>query len=176
MLKLTDNLKDKIITATQRQLKSSGYAGTTIRSIAKECGIAVGTVYNYFPDKDTLIFASLMGGWLTTLASMKQQCEASENVVQGMRYIHGILEQYVNAHPWMSEYRSRLETATSDLFMRHKMMRDILDDILIELFERHGKHKDIHLCPLFAEIIILSVCSSDIEFASVEDIAERLFG
>jgi len=175
MLKIIDNLKDKIITVTQKQLKSSGYTGTTIRSIAEECGIAVGTVYNYFPDKDTLVSMSMMGDWLTTLASMKHQCGESENVVQGMRYIYDLLEQFVKEHPWMSEYRATVETATSDVFMRHKMMRGILDDILMELFEKHGKEEDVHLCPLFAEMIIVSVCSSDIEFALLEDIAKRLF-
>ena len=45
MARIIHNLSDKIISVTQSQLRTRGYMGTTIRSVAQECGIAVGTVY-----------------------------------------------------------------------------------------------------------------------------------
>ncbi|WP_323815471.1 TetR/AcrR family transcriptional regulator [Cellvibrio sp. NN19] len=44
-----------ILDATLRLLASRGFHGFSIRDVAKEAGIAIGTVYLYFEDRDDLI-------------------------------------------------------------------------------------------------------------------------
>ena len=48
MPKIIANVREQIIEVAKRQIEELGYENTTIRSVAKGCGIAVGTVYNYF--------------------------------------------------------------------------------------------------------------------------------
>lgn len=177
MSKLINNPKETILAATQRQLRTFGYDGTTLRSVAQECGISVGSVYNYFHDKDTLIQTSMMGDWLSVLASIKQQCNESADVAQGIRCIGELLAEFVKMHPWMSEYRSaKTPSGDFDLFRRRRMLHDILDGILSTLFEKHGKQADAHLCPLFTEMILTSVSSKTVTFDMVNEVVERLFG
>ena len=56
MPKIIENLLENLLAETRRELLDSGYESINIRTIAKNCHTAVGTVYNYFPSKD--IFGS----------------------------------------------------------------------------------------------------------------------
>ncbi|MCB1146412.1 MAG: TetR/AcrR family transcriptional regulator [Leptospiraceae bacterium] len=44
-----------IMDAALKVFADLGYAGTTIRDIIRESGLAIGTFYNYFPDKDAIL-------------------------------------------------------------------------------------------------------------------------
>lgn len=55
-MKARDERKiDDIYKATLKLVKASGLAGITMQSVAKEAGLATGTVYIYFRNKDALI-------------------------------------------------------------------------------------------------------------------------
>lgn len=49
--------EEEILRATLDVFRESGYEGTTIPAIARRCGISQGTIYNYFPSKEKLLFA-----------------------------------------------------------------------------------------------------------------------
>lgn len=48
---------DMILEATARVLVKHGYAGTNTNLVAEVAGISVGSLYQYFPNKDSLIAA-----------------------------------------------------------------------------------------------------------------------
>ncbi len=50
--------RDEILAAARRVFARQGFRGTTIADIAEEAGIALGTIYLYFPSKDD-VFAAL---------------------------------------------------------------------------------------------------------------------
>jgi AcrR family transcriptional regulator len=49
----------RIIAAARRLFDRKGYADTAMEEIADRAGVAVGTLYNYFPSKDELLLAIL---------------------------------------------------------------------------------------------------------------------
>lgn len=51
-----------ILEATLDVFREHGYEGTTIPAIAERAGISPGTVYNYFPSKEKLLFACARAG------------------------------------------------------------------------------------------------------------------
>lgn len=65
MPKIINNLEENILSAARRLVAEQGYAAVTMRAIAKECGIAVGTFYNYYPSKDAMLAACLLHDWQT---------------------------------------------------------------------------------------------------------------
>lgn len=50
-------LVEAILEATARVLSERGYAGTTTNLVAERAGVSIGSVYQYFPNKDSLITA-----------------------------------------------------------------------------------------------------------------------
>lgn len=46
--------RKKIIEATQKRIREAGFAGVSMVNIAKEAGVATGTLYRYFPSKQAL--------------------------------------------------------------------------------------------------------------------------
>lgn len=71
MPKIIENLEAKLIAEARRQIEESGYGAMTIRSVAKECGVGVGTVYNYFPSKEALIATHLLEDWSQCVAAIQ---------------------------------------------------------------------------------------------------------
>ena len=71
MPKIIENLEERLIEEARRQLEESGYGSLTIRSIAKGCGVGVGTVYNYFPSKDALLASHLLADWKQCVAAIE---------------------------------------------------------------------------------------------------------
>ncbi len=49
----------RIIAAARRLFDRKGYADTAVEDIAERAGLAVGTLYNYFPSKDELLLVIL---------------------------------------------------------------------------------------------------------------------
>jgi AcrR family transcriptional regulator len=47
----------RILTAARRLFDRKGFAATSMEEVAARAGLAVGTLYNYFPSKDQLLFA-----------------------------------------------------------------------------------------------------------------------
>lgn len=71
MPKLIENLKEKILAEADRQLQEAGYGTMTIQSIAKACGVGVGTVYNYFSSKDEILIACVAEAWMKRIETIR---------------------------------------------------------------------------------------------------------
>jgi AcrR family transcriptional regulator len=54
--------RESILEATLEVFRERGYEGTTIPAIAGRCGVSQGTLYNYFPSKEKLLFACARAG------------------------------------------------------------------------------------------------------------------
>ncbi|MSP97842.1 MAG: TetR/AcrR family transcriptional regulator [Betaproteobacteria bacterium] len=56
---LVEQRREQIINAATRLFSRQGYYGTTLQHIAREAAISVGLIYQYFRDKDDVLFLTL---------------------------------------------------------------------------------------------------------------------
>ena len=49
--------RERVLDAARRRFAREGFEATTTRDIAREAGIAAGTLFNYFPNKDAIALA-----------------------------------------------------------------------------------------------------------------------
>ena len=55
--------REGILDAAYRKAQREGIASLSIRAIAAECGVAVGSIYNHFPDKASLVTQVIERFW-----------------------------------------------------------------------------------------------------------------
>ncbi|MCP4897678.1 MAG: TetR/AcrR family transcriptional regulator [bacterium] len=52
--KAKQEVRERILTAGRSQFQRKGFEGTTTRDLSRAAGIAIGTLFNYFPNKESL--------------------------------------------------------------------------------------------------------------------------
>lgn len=172
MPKLIPEAKATLLAAAKQQLFAQGYAGFTLRGLAAQCDVAVGTIYNYFPGKEMLVASVMAEDWLSAIEGMRRGCAAAAAVEQGVRAVYeGIVAFTAEYAPIWAEYNG----APSGFGERHVMLRNQLSELLCALLTRLGRAEDAHLCPLLAETVLTAAMQKDIGYPMLSEAVKRLF-
>lgn len=78
MPKVIKDVKTRIITSATEQFDRTDFHSVDIRQIAKDCGIAVGTVYNYYPNKKSIMYAVFEALWSESIKKLDKLIDSSE--------------------------------------------------------------------------------------------------
>ena len=98
MPKIIENLKERLIAEAQKQIEENGYGAVTIRSVAKGCGVGVGTVYNYFPSKEALVATHLLEDWNQCVAAIGVTSANSDSPRPVAQCIYDHLKAFAGRH------------------------------------------------------------------------------
>ena len=98
MPQIIENLEERLIAEARRQIRELGYGATTIRSVARECGVGVGTVYNYFPSKDALVAHYMLSDWRFCIAAIEEASTHAQDPRPVVRCICDQLQSFSQAH------------------------------------------------------------------------------
>lgn len=90
--------REDILRASVALAKREGLPAVSIRGVAKECGISVGSVYNYFPAKTDLIAAAIERLWADVF-HQGDGCAPPESFVDCVRWMDEGIRQGVKAIP-----------------------------------------------------------------------------
>ena len=82
MPKIIENLPQRLLEEARRQCEELGYSNMNIRSVAKNCGVSVGSVYNCYPNKDALIAAFIQADWKECMEASKANFETAEDALR----------------------------------------------------------------------------------------------
>ena len=55
--------KEEILKTSRKLIQQQGWSGVNIRSVAAACGVSVGSIYNYFDSKASLVGATVESVW-----------------------------------------------------------------------------------------------------------------
>lgn len=72
MAKLIANIEDRIFISAKELFYEKGYDQVNMRGISKRANIAVGTLYNYFPNKNELYILVLENSWNSTFKKLEE--------------------------------------------------------------------------------------------------------
>ena len=76
MRKKDETLRDTLLDLAREIVSAQGPDALNIRTLAKNAGVASGTVYNYFASKDDILLALTEEYWQKTLLDMKGEIRA----------------------------------------------------------------------------------------------------
>ena len=72
MPKLIPQLEKQIINKAEKLFITDGFDGVSMRRLAAELDIAVGTLYNYYPNKTELFYSIMEQSWERTFGEIKE--------------------------------------------------------------------------------------------------------
>jgi AcrR family transcriptional regulator len=72
-------MEERLLDAAFRIFGERSFAATTMKHIAAELNISSGTIYTYFPDKETLFCAAVTRGWENFIDEMERIYTESRN-------------------------------------------------------------------------------------------------
>ncbi len=76
MRKKDDTLRNTLLNLSHKIADTEGIEAVNIRSIARKAGVATGTVYNYFSNKEEILLVLTEEYWRQTLAEMESSVTA----------------------------------------------------------------------------------------------------
>ena len=91
MKKKDEGLAEEILQIAQNLLNSQGIEKITIRAIAQKAGIATGTVYNYFSNKEEILFQITRSYWEKAFVEMEREL-FQEDFYQGLKASYALLQ------------------------------------------------------------------------------------
>lgn len=126
MPKIIENLEKRLLEEARRQIEEVGYSATTVRSVAKGCGVGVGTVYNYFSSKNELLATYMLEDWKKCILAIGSASACSVNPEPVVRCIVEQLQSYARNH--QAVFRDAAAAADfAGAFSRyHKLLRSQL--------------------------------------------------
>lgn len=98
MPKIIEGVRENILETAKKMLFTEGYQSISIRSVAKSCGIATGTFYNYFENKEVLIASIMVQDWQIALSKMEKVVSKAICVWNGMEGIYQAIKDFVEIY------------------------------------------------------------------------------
>lgn len=91
----------KILDTALKLFCDKGYYNTTTNEIAREAGISVGSLYSYFPDKDTIFLEILKQyhcNFLTVFENIRSEANSSIYKHDKKEWLHVLVTYLINLH------------------------------------------------------------------------------
>ena len=174
MPKRIENLQENILESARTLLLSQGYEALTMRAVAARCGIAVGTLYNYYASKELLAGSVMLEDWRAALAAMEHACTAAAHLRGGMRAL------YEGVQTFSARYRGVWESYTfragqqSAFLERHRLLVRQMAGCLAPLLTRLGGQPPQEFEVFLAENVLNCANGSPLSLAALTEIAERI--
>lgn len=88
MPKILDCTREQMLEIARKRFLECGYAAFTIRDVAKDCGVSVGTIYTYFSNKEMLLTDAIVEEWRKLVKEAQKAAPAFPDAESGLKYLY----------------------------------------------------------------------------------------
>ena len=169
MPKIIDNVREELLKEAKKQLIENGYSHTTIRSVARGCGIAIGTVYNYFPSKDMLIATFMMEDWNTAFSSVERVEKTNKKEL--MEGIYNAILSFSAMYEGLFKDKEALQAFNSSLSEKHPILVSQLCSQILPAVDE-GENREFTSSFIAEAILLWAMKGTD--FETLYQVIERL--
>jgi len=156
MPKIIPELRTSLIQAARKSLLESELHDINVRKIARECGTAVGTVYNYFPSKEALIAESMMGDWLECVRNMREGANIESQPLDVIHATVTALREFTSKYKPVWNKNADERKSLLSLESRHNQVIAEISDAVYETLARFDLLYDKYLPEVVAELVLLA--------------------
>ena len=158
------DIREKLLHAARIHMCSDPPETFTMRSIAKECGAALGTAYNYFSSKEQLMASVMLADWQICCKDMEQASADADNALAALEDIFLALRRFAMIYePTWQQYESQ-PNAISQIHRHHGQLMEQIETPIRETLNRFGCMEDVNL-PMILSELLLSFCRREDGFS-----------
>ena len=173
MPKIIENLRGRILDAAREALVADGWRALSMRALAQRVGVAPGTLYNYFRDKEEIVATLALADWQGALARMDAAAARATDLERGLSCLCDELNAFSDAYrPTWRQYEGG--SATSYLTRYHRMLREQVARPVRAVLERSGRADLTPLSDVLAEALLACSVNEDLGTASIGKLASAL--
>jgi AcrR family transcriptional regulator len=127
-----------ILDATARILVERGVAAASTNAVAERAGVSVGSLYQYFPNKDALVSALQVRHGEQMMAVIQRALTRAMEGTLG-EALGGLIEATVEAHRVDADLHRVLEEQVGGMAVDalHDEYTDVMEDRIVALLARH---------------------------------------
>ena len=94
MPKIIEDVENRILRSARQRLLGGDLSSFSARGIAEDCGIAVGTIYNYYRDKESIMAAVMAQDWQAELTKAGERIDAVPSIEEGVRCLYEAMRSF----------------------------------------------------------------------------------
>ena len=144
---------DVLIEASAQVLQERGYKGATTNRIAERAGVSVGTLYQYFNNKDEIFDALIEQEGIRYLAALEESIPGLE--VPLKQALRTLLEAGYSHHRLVLGLRVVMRNLPSVAYaQRSRYLRRELHGLVVRFLENRGPIEGLDDLSLAADVII----------------------
>jgi len=163
---------DIILEASAQVLQAYGYKGATTNRIAERAGVSVGTLYQYFNNKDEIFDALIQQEGINYLAALEESIPGVD--VPLRQAIRELLEAGYSHHRLVLGLRVVMRNLPNVAYaQRSRYLRRELHNLVVRFLESRGPLEGLDDLSLAADVIIAQ-CEGLTYLGRVDRSAEEL--
>ncbi len=141
---------DRILEAAVKVFAEHGFFQSTVSQIAREAGVADGTIYLYFKNKDDILVQFFSYKTRQVFSRFREEVDGADNAVDKLRnLIRRHLEEFQNdrnmAIVYRAETHQKSRLVEAQIKEMSKMYLDIVSEIVEQGQEEGVIRKDLYL-------------------------------
>lgn len=127
MPKIIKDVEESVFKAVMAVMITEGIDHLNMKRIAKNSGIAVGTLYNYFPDREELVSKAIQYSWNQSFQTLDEILNQSEDS----------LTKWVAFHDCLYSETMQRKAVGHELIRQQVISDDVNKEILEGLYSRY---------------------------------------
>ena len=170
--------RQKILKASRRLFKENGYDNTMIEDVAAKAEVSKATLYNYFPNKDSLLVGTMddvIESFEKFIREFDPEMKVDEKIYKAMKFL------ILDSIPFVGISRRILflnGCKESQMIGKANTIKDIIDSMVKQaqnegIFKKELTDKDI-VDQLMGVYLISQFQWSDLETMTEEECVERI--
>jgi AcrR family transcriptional regulator len=172
------NIKEDILMVARELLFEEGYEKLNIRSIAAKCGIASGTLYNYYKSKQEIVGEILKNEWAMMLRRVDQGAKSDSSLMYKFEMIFTELRDLLNnVHGiWFDTSNLNMnKDELSSMKCHKKVLLKSLSEKIFYIIKDSGENKDYEfLADVICRLLILYAYEGEVEFKKLYGAIEAM--
>ena len=98
MPKIFKNAKEHILKVSEEIINEKGFDALTIRDVAKRSGYGVGTIYNYFSTKISILASLVLEEWQEDEKVLNEKIEKSPTFLDSIKEVYLQINNFFQKH------------------------------------------------------------------------------